>query len=375
MTGRAGTTHSVAAPETAGMDPDALQRVEDLFREQIEQGVHPGAVLAAYRHGSLVLDLCGGVADAKAGKPVTADTMFVLYSCTKPLTAACLYMLWEREQVAWDDRVAEYWPGFGRNGKDKVTVRHVLTHQAGFPDTPAELSWDRWQDWDFIVETMERITPVYKPGEIIAYHPRNFGWVIGELVRRIDGRPIAQFLQEEITAPLDMSDTYLGLPVSLEHRVSRVHAMDDCDRPSMPATYNKPGVHQAVQPGGGGIATARDLARFFAMMAGGGSWNSTRIFESDTVAEVTGLQVEGMDHTAGRPVQRSLGLSLADSRTGAQDQLTPTTFGHGGAGTSIGWADPTSGLAVAYITNGFRAEHSNTERLSSISQAVRDACL
>ena len=375
MTGPTGTTHSTAMPESAGMDPQALQRVEALFHEQIVQGVHPGAGLAVYRHGSLVLDLCGGASDARSGNPVTADTMFVLYSCTKPLTAACLHLLWERGQVAWDDRVADHWPGFARNGKDSVTVRQVLTHTAGFPDTPAELSWDRWHDWDFVVETMEDLIPLYQPGKIIAYHPRNFGWIIGELVRRIDGRPIGQFLREEITDPLGMADTYLGLPVSLEHRVSRVHAMDDCDRPSMPSTYNRPGVHQAVQPAGGGIAAARDLARFYAMMVAGGALNGARILETDTVAEVTGLQVEGMDHTGGLHVQRSLGLSLADRRMGARDQLTASSFGHAGAGTSIGWADPDLGLAVAYITNGFRAENSNTERLSAISQAVRDACL
>ena len=364
----------VVTPDVVQMDAGALQRVEDLFRDQIDQGIHPGAVLAAYRHGRKVLDLHGGMADSESGKPVDRDTMFVLYSCTKPLAAACLHRLWEHGKVAWDDRVADHWPGFANNGKGEVSVRHVLTHTAGFPDTPTELSWDRWQDWDFVVQTMERVTPLYEPGKIIAYHPRNFGWVIGELVRRIDGRPIRQFLREEITGPLGMSDTYVGLPPSLEDRVSKVHAMDDCDRPSMPSTYNRAQVHQAVQPAGGGIATARDLARFYAMMSGGGSLNGTRIFNSDTVAEVTGPQVQGMDHTAGRQVQRALGLALADSRMGSQDKLTSKTFGHGGAGTSIGWADPDLGLAMVYLTNGFRAEHSNTERLSSMSQAVRDAC-
>ena len=111
------------------------------------------------------------------------------------------------------------------------------------------------------------------------------------------------------------------------------------------------------------------------MMVAGGALNGARILETDTVAEVTGLQVEGMDHTGGLRVQRSLGLSLADRRMGARDKLTASSFGHAGAGTSIGWADPDLGLAVAYITNGFRAENSNTERLSVISQAVRDACL
>ena len=364
----------VVTPDIVQMDSAALQRVESLFREQIEQGAHPGAVLAVYRHGKQVLDLYGGMADSESGKPVGHDTMFVLYSSTKPLAAACLHLLWEHGKLAWDDRVADYWPGFAQNGKAEISVRHILTHQGGFPDTPTELSWDKWQDWDFVVQAMERVTPLYEPGKLIAYHPRNFGWVIGELVRRIDGRPIRQFLQEEITGPLGMSDTYIGLPACLEDRVSKLHAMDDCDRPAMPSTYNRPEVHQAVQPAGGGISTARDLARFYAMMAGGGSLDGARIFNSDTVIEVTGLQVEGMDHTAGRQVRRTLGLVLADSRMGSLEQSTSKSFGHGGAGTSVGWADPESGLAMAYITNGFRAEQSNIQRLSSISQAVRDAC-
>ena len=143
----------------------------------------------------------------------------------------------------------------------------------------------------------------------------------------------------------------------------------------MVAIYNKPEVHLTVQPAGGGIATAWDLARFFAMMASGGCLDRKRILDADTIAEVTGLQSEGLDHTLERHVNRSLGLTLADGRMGSPDKVTPRTFGHSGAGTSVGWADPDLGLAVAYITNGFRAEQSNNQRLSAVSQAVRDACL
>ena len=364
----------VVAADTVQMDPGALQRVENLFKQQIEQGTHPGAALAVYRHGKQVLDLYGGVADGQAGHPVAHDTMFVLYSATKPLAAACLHILWERGKLAWDDRVADHWPEFAQNGKSEITIRHILTHQGGFPDTPSELSWEKWQDWDFIARAMEKATPIYEPGNIIAYHPRNFGWVIGVLVQRIDGRPIRQFIEEEITGPLRMQDTFVGLPASLDDRVSKIHAMDDCDRPAMVSTYNRPEVHQAVHPAGGGIATARDVARFYAMMVGGGSLDGARVFSPETVAEITNLQVEGMDHTLERTVSRSLGLALGDGRMGSPEQVTNRSFGHAGAGTSIGWADPDTGLAVAYIANGFRAEQSNTQRLSEISQAVRDAC-
>ena len=362
--------------EEVGMDPIAVQELQDLFRRQIDQGLHPGAGLAVYRHGRLAVDLWGGLADDAGGTPVAPDTMFILYSSTKPLAAACLHILWERGQLAWDDTVAQYWPGFAKHGKDGVTIRHVLTHRGGFPETPPELSWDRWQDWDYVVECMEDMIPDYPAGQIMAYHPRNFGWVIGELVRRIDGRHIGVFLREEIFDPLGLNDGYVGLPPELEHRVSRIHAMEDCDRPGMIRPYNRPEVHQAVHPAGGGIFTARDLARFYAMMCNDGELDGVRILKPETVAEVTALQSEANDFSLGMRMRRSLGLVLDDSRMGATTKAGEGlgTFGHGGAGTSVGWADPSMGLAVAYITNGFRASATNNPRLSAISRAVRAAC-
>ena len=222
---------------------------------------------------------------------------------------------------------------------------------------------------------MEDIRPDYPAGKVLAYHPRNFGWVLGELVARIDGRSFQQFLREEVTERLEMNDFYIGLPADLESRVSKEHATDDCDHPYQVSMYNKPEVHQAVHPAGGGIATARDLARFFAMMEGGGTLDGVKILEPETVAEVTTLQVEGMDLTNERTTKRSLGLSLGDPRMGTSLTEDLRTFGHGGAGTSVGWADPDSGLAMAYITNGYREDGSNLPRLAAMSQAVRDSCL
>ena len=364
----------VVAADTVQMDPRALARVEALFAQQISRNLHPGASLAVYRYGSPVLDLHGGMADVDLGKPVTEGTIFVLYSATKPLAAVCMHMLWERGKVDWDDPISKYWPGFAQNGKEGVTIRHLLSHQGGFPETPAELTWDKWRDWDAVVKAMEGATAIYQPGAVMAYHSRNFGWVIGELVQRIDGRPFSQFLREELTGPLGMVDTHVGLPPSLEDRVSKIHAMEDCDRPEYPTVYNKPEVHQAVHPAGAGIAPARDLARFYAMMAAGGTLDGVQILKVETVAEVTALQVEGTDRTLGEHMRRSLGLVLADPRAGSSGGDPMRSFGHGGAGTSVGWADPDLGLAVAYITNGFRANTSNNPRLAAISQAVRDAC-
>ncbi len=365
---------TTAVLDEVGMNPAAVQALEALFHRQIADGRHPGAGLAVYRHGQLAVDLWGGRADDASGKPVDAGTMFILYSSTKPLAAACLHILWERGQLNWDDKVADYWPGFAKHRKDTVTIRHVLTHRGGFPETPPELSWDRWQDWDYVVECMENIIPDYPAGQVMAYHPRNFGWVIGELVRRIDGRHIGTFLRDEILDPLGLVDGYVGLPPELEERVSRIHAMEDCDRPGMIRPYNRPEVHQAVHPAGGGIFTARDLARFYAMLGNGGELDGIRILNPETVAEATRLQVEANDFSLGLRMRRSLGLVLEDSRMGASPTSGAGTFGHGGAGTSVGWADPSQGLAAAYITNGFRASATNNPRLSAISKAIRAAC-
>ena len=363
------------APTQTRMDPKGLERVKELFLEQIESGLHPGAALAVYHRGELVLDLFGGLADQETGRPVDKDTMFVLYSSTKPLTAACLHILWERGKLKWEDRVADHWPEFAQSGKEEVTIAQVLTHRGGFPDSPSHMTWDRWSDWDAAVRAMEELRPDYPPGRVIAYHPRNFGWVIGELVHRIDGRPINRFVREEITRPLGINDLYIGLPEWLLDRVSKLHAMEDCDRRSQVDLYNRPEVHRTVQPAGGGISTARGLARFFAMMQLGGALDGVTVMQPETVDEVTSPHSEGIDHSLNRRVVRGMGLSLADPRTGDPEKLDARTFGHAGSGTSVGWANPDTGLAVAYITNGFRAEVSNTPRLAAISQAVTDACL
>ena len=375
----------VATSGGTKMNADALRATEELFAKQIENGLHPGAALAVYRHGEPVLDLYGGVADTESGRPVVEDTMFVLYSCTKPLAAFGVYVLWERGKLAWDDPVAKYWPEFAKNGKDAVTVRHVMTHQAGFPTTPAELTWDKWQDWDAVVQALENTSLQYAAGSVLSYHPMNFGWMCGELVRRIDGRPFNKFIQEELTAPLGMKDTYVGLPPSLEGRVSKVHAMEDADAamrspianlPDLVSVWNRPEVHQAVIPAACGIATARDLARFYAMMQGGGVLDGVRLLKPETIAEVTKLQVEGPDPAAVGSYNRlCLGMALADPRAGFSRTKNIRTFGHAGAGTSVGWADHDSGLAVAIITNGFRPEGTNNARLAAFSQAVRNACL
>jgi len=371
---------TLTKPDAVAMDSQKLEQVRQLFQQQIDDGLHPGAGLAVYRYGNLVLDIHGGFVNGGGGagtpEPVTADTMFVLMSSTKPLTASCLYMLKERGKIAWDDLVSKHWPEFAQNGKETVTIRHILTHRGGFPETPASLPPTDWPDWSKVTHAMEQATPIYTPGETMAYHPINYGWVIAEIVRRVDGRTFDRFLAEELTAPLGMSNTYVGLPAGLEGRVSRMHLMEaDADASGYSGTFSEPAVLRCIVPGANGVATAGDLARFYAMMERKGVIDGAMVLQPKAVEEAVELQVEGTDQSLGLFAQRSLGLALADIRMGTPTGDPLKTFGHGGAGTSIGWADFDSGLAVGYITNGFRGSATNNARLAAVSQAIRDACI
>ncbi len=364
---------TLTKPDAVAMDSQKLEQVKQLFQRQIDDGLHPGAGLAVYRYGNLVLDIYGGTGTSD---PVTAGTMFVLMSSTKPLTASCLYMLKERGKITYDDLVSKHWPEFAQNGKETVTIRHILTHRGGFPETPASLPWTDWPDWSKVTHAMEQAAAIYTPGETLAYHPINYGWVIAEIVRRVDGRTFDRFLAEELTGPLGMNSTYVGLPAGMEDRVSRMHLMeDDADTSGYSATFSEPSVLRSIVPGANGVATAGDLARFYSMMERKGSLDSATVIQPATVEEAVEFQVEGVDKTIGIFAQRSLGLALGDERMGKSTGDPLKTFGHGGAGTSIGWADFDSGLAVGYITNGFRGNATNNARLAAVSQAVRDACI
>ena len=361
------------------MNPAGLDKVKALFQEQLDQGLHPGAAMAVYRHGKLVLDLYGGTADKEANRPVDKDTLFLIFSCTKALAAFSLHLLWERGQVEIGQWIADYWPEFAKNGKEHITLRHILNHTAGFPETPAELTPDMMVDWDFAVRAMENATPIYEPGKVIAYHSLNFGWVIGELVRRVEGRTISQYLKNEVTGPLGMDDFYLGLPADQEGRVAKVYTMDDYHPPDMVALFNTPAIHQAVIPAANGISTARDLARFYAMISMKGSLDGVEIIRAGIINSIAAVQEEGIDRNSPeeKEVKLGLGLAIDDPSMGTPRGNTSSShsIGHGGLGSSIAWAEPESHLAVAIITNGVRESASNTQRLAALSDAIRDACV
>ena len=353
--------------------------VERRFREQLSPlRLFPGAALAVYLDGRLALDLAGGFADTQRGETVGPGTLFPLFSGTKPFAAVALWQQIERGRLDLDEPVAAHWPAFGTNGKDRVLVRHLLSHRGGFPTTPQALTPDRWGDWEAATAAIAAMPLDHEPGTVSAYHFLTQHWVVAELVRRLDGRLYGDYLRAEITGPLGLVDTYVGLPVESEGRLVKLHVTDGTDAwglESVRALRDVP-LHRMVVPGASGVSTARDMARFYASIAAGGALNGARILRRETVDRLLTIEIDGViDPTFDVPIRRGLGFELGGQdvpkRQWAGSTSTARTFWHGGLGSSVCWGDPDVGLAMAFLTNGVRRDEAGATARRDLSDAVR----
>ena len=367
------------------------RRLEATFDRHLDVGLHHGAQLAVYVDGERVLDFAGGTT-GPAGEDTTPKTRHVLFSCTKPYAGVALHQLVESGAAGYDDRVVDHWPGFAAAGtvKSEITIRQVLTHTAGIPYGDFDHRTEAWKDWDAVIEAMEEIDPVFEPGERVAYHTFNYGWLVGELIRRISGRRPEEYVAENVFTPLGMDQSAIGLAPDEDDDVATLSgfsAFDRCRDPGEglgipPAesaeTFNSEDVRRAVVPAANGVGTARDMARFYACLANGGELNGTRLLKPETVKEATRTHVETTsDGTLSRPARYGLGFwtgGLPNDMFGSHSR--ERMFGHAGLGSIFGWGDRTLGVGFAYVTNGIREgswEHAT--RVGSLADAVRLALL
>jgi CubicO group peptidase (beta-lactamase class C family) len=365
-----------AAAKAVTPDATRLDDVRRIFQRQLDQKLHPGAALAVYRADELVLDLYEGFADWPREKPVERNTMFVLFSSTKPLASMSVWLCADRGLLDLDAPIARYWPGFAKNGKDRVTPRMVLAHTGGFPKWPPQLKWDDLQDWDKVVAAMEAAVAEFEPGTTAAYHSFNHGWVCAELVRRVDGRPLPQFFREEIALPLGMQDTFIGPKVEELDRVAKVHPYPDIlsEHVIFAEKFNRREIITANIPASSGVSTARDMARFYAAIVSGGALDGIRIWSEKTARDCTEIVFEGHDSIQDVFSRRSAGFVIGGTpkqplRMGSD--TTRFTFGHGGAGTSICWGDKELGVSMAFIPNGYHGQDVMVARCRELSDAVR----
>lgn len=362
------------------------ERIAALFDRHLEVGLHHGAQLSVYVDGEQVLDLAGGVTGPD-GDDETTDTRHVLFSCTKPYAAVTLHALVDEGELAYDDRVVDHWPEFADDGTEKadITVRQVLSHTSGLNRGEIDDRPDLWGDWDAVVEQLESMEPNFSPGEQPAYHALTFGWLVGELVRRVSGTPIEDAAAERVFDPLGMADTGIGLREDEDDDVATLVGFEPFDRCRDPgeglgdhtavaAPFNTEAIHRSVIPAANGIGTANDMARFYACLANDGELEGTRLLSAETVENMTALEAEtDADGTLGREGRFALGFWKGGTTVAPYGTLSPDrAFGHAGLGSSVGWADPEENIGFSYVTNGVRdGSYEHVARVNALADAVR----
>jgi CubicO group peptidase (beta-lactamase class C family) len=362
------------------------ERVQRVIDGLVDSGDEIGLQVAAYVNGDLVVDTWSGVADQATGRMVDGDTLFTCWSTTKGFAATCLHILADRGKLDYDAPVAAYWPEFGAHGKDAVTVREAITHRAGVPQMPEHVTPEMMTDWDAMCDAIASHQPLWKPGTVVCYHAWTFGWIVGELVRRVDGRPIAQFAREELCQPLGIADFYLGIPDAVAGRVAPLK-----EAPSDPETnelalrvmppqvtsaaaVNRPDLRRASIPGGGGIMNARAIARHYAMLAQDGTLDGARILSADHCQVIRALQTDAKDELMGGPNRKALGYVLGGSPEQGGDIAMGSggsEFGHGGNGGSLGFADPVRKLSFGLAKNRMRWPEPSQSSAYQVAETIR----
>lgn len=367
-----------AKPSSLGFDDRALDRLQELITRHIADGRYPAAQVAVARRGELAL--CASFGDARTEPRRAAakdDTLWLLYSNTKVITACGVWLLVEQGALSFTDTVAAHLPGFEANGKGEITILQLLTHQGGFPG--AVIPDAAWTDHELLRRAVCGITLEWTPGSRVLYHGLSAHWVAAALIEAKTKTDYRDFIHESIAAPLGLADElFVGLPDAAHARAVDMHEPSaDGGRQVLRAENNTAEFRRAGVPGGGGYATARAMAAFYQMLAQGGRLDGVRLLSPRTVQYVTrNFTEERVDSYMGMPMHRGLGphtRGTTPTIRGVGSLASSATFGHGGVGSSYCWADPESGVSFAYLTNSRVPDPWHSERLDRISNLVHTA--
>ncbi|MFM2032554.1 MAG: hypothetical protein RLZZ297_1319 [Chloroflexota bacterium] len=360
-----------------GPEMDALRaRLAEQMDELIASGREEGMQLSVYQDGYQIIDITRGTRD-DAGTPLSPDDLVLVWSTSKGVTAAAIHLLAEQDKLEYDDPICRYWPQFARNGKEGITIRHILSHTAGIPDLPADITPDTMANWQAMMELFVEMTPVSVPGKVAAYHGLTYGWPLGEIVRRIDGRSFPRFVQDEICTPLGIKGLFFGVPA--EHAARKARLSHDivigpadvplADDPTQLA--NNPLIQTACIPAANMMASARSIARFYASLVGTGV-NGHRLLPQRRVTNMTTVQRWAMDQTlVGRDMGFGLGYILGSSVPTMSSRQS--CFGHDGYGGAIGYADPEHNLAVGFTKTRMTLNPANPSTSLELMQTIRTA--
>jgi CubicO group peptidase (beta-lactamase class C family) len=336
----------------------AVGQVQRYLDDLVRDGTEIGVQVAAYVDGELALDVWAGVADQTSGRPVDGQTLFTVFSATKGVAATAVHVLADRGRLDYDDPVARYWPEFAARGKEAITLRQVLSHRSGMPRLPAGTTPAMMADWAAMTSAIADVELEWPPGSRTVYNGMAFGWVLGELVRRVDGRAIRQFVYDEIARPLGAPDLHLGVDPADEGRVATLATVPGQATTLSPELWNSAAMRRAVVPAAGGLFNARSLARMYAALAAGGALDGARLLSPERVSQAAARQTPPAQ-AAESGMVFGLGYRLGATIYPPENPMYALTaresvFGHTGAGGSIGFADPERRFAVAVTKNLLR---------------------
>lgn len=327
-------------------------------------------------------DLCIG--ERQPGQAMSRDTLMIWLSSSKPVTAVALAQLWERGKLDLDDPIALHVPEFAERGKDAVTLRHALTHTGGF--RLLNVGWPE-ASWDEIIATIckSRPEPRWVPGDKAGYHLAASWFILGEVVRRLDGRSYSDYVRQEIFEPCGMVDSWVGMPAerfnAYGERIGRMYGTEQSagsEKSPLPRIWHRQAHVQGCSPGGNGYGPIHELGRFYEMLLSRGRWDGRRILQPTTLEALTTPHRVGLyDHTFKHKLDWGLGFIVNSEHYGAElppygygRHASRRTFGHSGYQSSTGFADPRHGLAVALVVNGNPGEPRHTERLRQLTEAI-----
>jgi CubicO group peptidase (beta-lactamase class C family) len=344
-----------------------FEPVREAFARNFADHDDIGAAVCIHHRGQVVVDLWGGIADPATGRPWSEDTLQLVFSTTKGIVAIAAHQLAERGLLDLDAPVAGYWPEFASAGKHGITVRQLLNHTAGLAGVDREMTYEEFLRWDPVVERLAEQPPNWEPGTAHGYHAITYGFLVGEVIRRITGGRVGEYVAREIAKPVG-AEFYVGLPEAVRDRVATLVDFPPSEPdeffkalltpgtmtyrafmnpPVMITTYNDPALQAAEIPAANGITNARSLSRIYAATIG--EVDGVRLLRPETLDDAVAVQAEGPD----------LVLIPDDTRIATGFMLPteflpmsgPECFGHPGMGGSIGFADRRRDLAFGYVMN------------------------
>ncbi len=362
-----------AVPVVSGACDARFERVREAFARNFAESGELGASVAVALQGEVVVDLWAGYVDRERTRPWERDTLVLIYSSTKGAVALAAHMLADRGLIDFEAPVADVWPEFAQAGKESLPLRYLLTHQAGLPAIDEELPLGAELEWDIMAGALSRQAPLWEPGEKMGYHAATFGWLVGEVIRRVDGRSVGTFIREEIAEPLGV-EFLLGFGPEEDHRVSDLHLaqVPAQELPSLAAAAlleptsmaarafniaprgpnkgrNSRANRASEQPGSNGHSNARALATIYGALGNGGAWQGHRLLSEEAIRLAGTEQAQGRDLILQTPVRRTLGFMMPVA--GIPDPRGDNAFGHAGMGGSLGFCDPDAGLGFGYAMN------------------------